>query len=171
MTEPMAAHRTTSTLPPPSANRSSLPPSAPRSAEGPSLQARLSRMRTTRMRTTLIATLAALIVAVIFIIQNAHAANISFLGVHLVLPLAGALLLAAIAGSLATIAAGPARITRLRQIIRHHLRKAVPAKQPPMTLPSPLTQASTSGPETPAAFAPRDPGRPTVTSAYSRTRD
>ena len=47
------------------------------------------------MRTTLIAAAAAVTVAVIVIIQNVHAANISFLGVHLVLRLAGALLLAA----------------------------------------------------------------------------
>ena len=76
------------------------------------------------MRTGLIAGFAALVVAVIFIIQNAHAANISFLGVHLVLPLAAALLLAAIAGALATVTAGPARIAQLRQIIRHALGKA-----------------------------------------------
>jgi uncharacterized integral membrane protein len=63
-------------------------------------------------------------VAVIFISQNAHAANISFLGVHLVLPLAAALLLAAIVGALAMIAVGPARITRLRHTIRHALGKA-----------------------------------------------
>ena len=47
------------------------------------------------MRTELIAGFAVLAVAVIFIIQNAHSANISFLGVHLILPLAAALLLAA----------------------------------------------------------------------------
>jgi lipopolysaccharide assembly protein A len=76
------------------------------------------------MRTGLIAGLAALVVAVIFIIQNAHAANISFLGVHLVLPLAAALLLAAIAGALAMAAAGPTRVTQLRQIIRRALAKA-----------------------------------------------
>ena len=76
------------------------------------------------MRTGLIAAFAALVVAVIFIVQNAHAANISFLGVHLVLPLAAALLLAAIAGALAMIAVGPARITRLRHTIRHALGKA-----------------------------------------------
>ena len=57
-------------------------------------------------------------------IQNAHAANISFLGVHLVLPLAAALLLAAIAGALLMAAAGPARVTQLRQITRRALRKA-----------------------------------------------
>ena len=76
------------------------------------------------MRTRLIAGLAALVVAGIFIIQNAHAANISFLGVHLVLPLAAALLLAAIAGALLMAAAGPARITQLRQVIRRALGKA-----------------------------------------------
>ena len=76
------------------------------------------------MRTGLIAAVAALVVAVIFIVQNAHAANISFLGVHLVLPLAAALLLAAIAGALAMAAAGPARITQLRQVIRRALGKA-----------------------------------------------
>jgi uncharacterized integral membrane protein len=118
MTEPMAPHRTTSTLPPPSANGTRSPP-APLAATRTPLQTQLSRMRT-----TVIAGSAALIVAVIFIIQNVHAANISFLGVHLVLPLAGALLLAAIVGSLLTVAAGPERITRLRQITRRGLRKA-----------------------------------------------
>jgi uncharacterized integral membrane protein len=119
MTQPTAAHRTTSTLPPPSASDSTRSPPAPQAAERTPLQTQL-----TRMRTTLIAGLAALIVAVIFIIQNVHAANISFLGVHLVLPMAGALLLAAIAGSLLTVAAGAARITRLRQITQRGLCKA-----------------------------------------------
>jgi uncharacterized integral membrane protein len=76
------------------------------------------------MRTKLIAGSAALVVAVIFIIQNAHSANISFLGVHLVLPQAAALFLAAIAGALLMGAAGPARVTQLRQVIRRALRKA-----------------------------------------------
>jgi len=61
---------------------------------------------------------------VIFVIQNAHSANISFLGVHLVLPLAAALLLAAIVGALAMAAVGTARITQLRQIIRRDRRNA-----------------------------------------------
>jgi uncharacterized integral membrane protein len=76
------------------------------------------------MHTGLIAGFAAVVVAVIFTVQNAHAANISFLGVHLVLPLAAALLLAAIAGALAMAAAGPGRVTRLRQTIRRTPGKA-----------------------------------------------
>ena len=118
MTEPAAPHATTSTLPPPSANGSAPPPPAPPPP------GRRQQARTSAMRTGLIAGFAALVVAVIFIIQNAHAANISFLGVHLVLPLAAALLLAAIAGALLMAAAGPARVTQLRQITRRALRKA-----------------------------------------------
>ena len=129
MTEPAAPHGTTSTLPPPSVNGSAPPlpapppPAPPPPAPQPPGRGQL-QTRTSGMRTWLIAGFAALVVAVIFIIQNAHAANIGFLGVHLVLPLAAALLLAAIAGALAMAAAGPARITQLRQIIRHALGKA-----------------------------------------------
>ncbi len=78
----------------------------------------------------------------IFIIQNAHAVNISFLGAHLRLSLAVALFLAAIAGALIMAAAGTARITQLRRIMRrdrrshpgHHLTPAPgqdPADRPP----------------------------------------
>jgi lipopolysaccharide assembly protein A len=118
MSQPTAPHGTTSTLPPPSANGSA-PPPPPSPAPRPRLHTRISGMRT-----GLIAGVAALIVVVIFIIQNAHAANISFLGVHLVLPLALALLLAAIAGALLMAAAGTARITQLRRIMRRDGRKS-----------------------------------------------
>ena len=74
------------------------------------------------MRTGLIAGAAALIVVMIFIIQNAHAVNIAFLGAHLHLSLAVALLLAAVAGALAMAAAGTARITQLRRIMRRNRR-------------------------------------------------
>ena len=119
MTQPTAPPRTASTLPPPSASGFTRSPPAPQADERTPLQTSL-----TGMRTTLIVATATLIVAVIFTIQNVHVANISFLGVHLVLPLAGALLLAAIVGSLLTIAAGPARIAALRQIMRRRVRKA-----------------------------------------------
>jgi putative membrane protein len=76
------------------------------------------------MRTGLIAGAAALIVVMIFIIQNAHAVNIAFLGAHLHLSLAVALLLAAIAGALAMAAVGTARITQLRRIMRRNRRNA-----------------------------------------------
>jgi putative membrane protein len=76
------------------------------------------------MRTGLIAGAVGLIVVMIFIIQNAHTVNISFLGAHLHLSLAVALFFAAIAGALIMAAAGTARITQLRRIMRRDRRKA-----------------------------------------------
>ena len=107
------------TLPPQSANGSS-----PQPAAAP-LPARAGRMHTriSGIRTGLIASFVGLIVVMIFIIQNAHAVNISFLGAHLQLSLAVALLLAAVGGALAMAAAGTARITQLRRIMRHDQRK------------------------------------------------
>jgi uncharacterized integral membrane protein len=98
------------------------PPPAPRRGR---LHTRISAMRA-----GVIAGFAALIVVVIFSIQNPHAVNISFLGIHLVLPLAVALFLAAIAGALAMAAAGTARITQLRRIIRRDRPNPGPANQP-----------------------------------------
>jgi putative membrane protein len=110
----------TATLPPQSANGTAArlpaaPPAAPKAAH--------MHTRISGMRTSLIAGFAGLIVVMIFIIQNAHAVNISFLGAHLRLSLAVALFLAAIAGALLMAAAGTARITQLRRIMRRERRK------------------------------------------------
>jgi hypothetical protein len=82
MTGPAAPYGTASTRPPPSANGSAPPHPVPQPPGRGQTQTPPSGMRT-----KLIAGSAVLVVAVIFIIQNAHSANISFLGVHLVLPL------------------------------------------------------------------------------------
>ncbi len=120
MTEQPAAQGPTATLPPQSANGTTpqLPP-APRPPEPGRMRTRISGMRT-----SLIAGFAGLIIVMIFIIQNASAVNISFLGAHLRLSLAVALLLATIAGALLMAAAGTARITQLRQVIRSDRRKS-----------------------------------------------
>jgi lipopolysaccharide assembly protein A len=60
----------------------------------------------------------ALIVLVIFIVQNAQAVKLSFLGAQVRLSLGVVLLLAAIAGALLMGAAGTARITQLRRATR-----------------------------------------------------
>ncbi len=83
--------------------------------------------RVSGMRTSLIAAAVGLIVVMIFIIQKAHVVNISFLGAHLRLSLAVALFLAAIAGALLMAAAGTARITPLRQVIRRDRASHRPA--------------------------------------------
>jgi putative membrane protein len=119
MTEQPSPPGTTGTLPPQSANGSSPQlPAAPLPQK-----ARRTHTRISSMRTSLIAGCVALIVVMIFIIQNAHAVSISFLGAHLRLSLAVALFLAAIAGALIMAAAGTARITQLRRIMRRDRRK------------------------------------------------
>jgi uncharacterized integral membrane protein len=80
--------------------------------------------RISGMRSALIAGILALVVVLIFITQNAHAVSISFLGAHLRVSLAVALLLAAVAGALVMAAAGTARITQLRHIMRRDRRRS-----------------------------------------------
>ena len=122
MTE-SAAPQGTGTLPPPSANGS-----APAKPPAPAPKRERLSTRISGMRTALIVGVLALTVVLIFIIQNAHAVNISFLGAYLHLSLAVALLLAAIAGALLMAAAGTARITQLRRIMRRDRRQPQPGK-------------------------------------------
>jgi lipopolysaccharide assembly protein A len=117
MTEQPAPQGPTATLPPQSANGDS--PQLPAATRPP----KPGHTRISGMRTSLIAGFVSLIIVIIFIIQNAHTVNISFLGAHLRLSLAVALLLAVIAGALIMAAAGTARITQLRQVIRRDRRK------------------------------------------------
>jgi lipopolysaccharide assembly protein A len=56
-----------------------------------------------------------LVLLVVFLIQNAHTVELSFLGAHLRVSLAVAMLSAAVAGALITGAAGTARIAQLRR--------------------------------------------------------
>jgi lipopolysaccharide assembly protein A len=118
MTDQPASQGAISTLPPQSANGTSpqLPP-----APSPPKSGR-TRTRISSMRTSLIAGFAGLIIVMIFIIQNPHAVSITLLGAHLRLSLAVALFLAAIAGALLMAAAGTARITELRRIMRRDRR-------------------------------------------------
>jgi uncharacterized integral membrane protein len=56
-----------------------------------------------------------LVLLVVFLVQNARTVEISFLGAHLRVSLAVAMLAAAVAGALITGAAGTARIAQLRR--------------------------------------------------------
>jgi lipopolysaccharide assembly protein A len=131
MTEP-AAPRATTTLPPPSANGSAPTPPTPPTASTASAATRGRPLRTriSSAHTALITGIAVLILVLIFVIQNAHAVTVSFLGAHLQLSLAVALLLAAIAGALIMAAVGTARITQLRQTMRRDRRKSRAGNQP-----------------------------------------
>jgi uncharacterized integral membrane protein len=70
------------------------------------------------IRMGLLAGTGALVLLVIFIVQNAHAVHITFFGARASVSLAAALLVAAIAGALVMAAAGTARSARLRRTIR-----------------------------------------------------
>jgi uncharacterized integral membrane protein len=113
-----------------------LPPSANGSTRYPPAAAPRRRLATriSSMRTGLIVGVLVLVVLVIFIIQNAHAVRVSFLGADVRLSLAVALLLAAIAGALLMAAAGTARITQLRRVMRrerHRGQSQAPAAPRP----------------------------------------
>ena len=94
----------------PSAKGSARPPPAP--------SARWRPTRIASIRMGLIAGIGALILLVIFIVQNAHAVQITFFGARASVSLAAALLVAAVAGALVMAAAGTARITQLRRAMR-----------------------------------------------------
>ena len=94
----------------PSANGSARPP--------PASPARRQPTRIASIRMGLLAGIVVLILLVIFIVQNAHAVHVTFLGAHASVSLAVALLVAAIAGALVMATAGTARITQLRRTIR-----------------------------------------------------
>jgi uncharacterized integral membrane protein len=66
----------------------------------------------------LIPGIGALILLVIFIVQNAHAVPITFFRAHASVSLAAAVLVAAVTGALVMTAAGTARITLLRRTMR-----------------------------------------------------
>jgi lipopolysaccharide assembly protein A len=110
------------TSPPRGAARPLPPPSANGSVPSPLGAARLHRpilrTRISGIRTALIAGLLALIVLVIFTVQNAQAVKLSFLGAQVRLSLGFVLLLATIAAALLMAAAGTARITQLRRATR-----------------------------------------------------
>lgn len=101
-------------------------PPADRPTAGPASQAatpaahkvRHTRLSGTWMAVVLFAVILALLL--VFILQNGHTVDVSYMGAHGHLPLGVALLLAAVAGILLTAMAGSARIMQLRATARKH---------------------------------------------------
>lgn len=126
----------------PSANGSARPP--------PATPPRRRPTRIASIRMGLIAGIGALILLVIFIVQNTRTVHITFFGAHVSVSLAAALLVAAIAGALVMAAAGTARITQLRRTMRRTRRRASTGDHAPVPAPDshPDRDTGPAGPET-----------------------
>jgi putative membrane protein len=82
--------------------------------------------RTSRTWTAAILFALVLILLLIFIVQNGQHVKVSFLGAHGHLPLAVAMLFAAIAGALLIAIPGVGRMLQLRRVARQHRKAEAP---------------------------------------------
>ena len=97
----------------------------------PKATAALRERRVTRLGSAhagLIVAAAVLVVLLVFILENDHSVSVAFLGAHLHLPLAVALLLAGVGGALLVGAIGAARITQLRRAVHHEVHRSDEAR-------------------------------------------
>jgi len=84
----------------------------------PSAEAPFTHTRASGVWAAVVVALLALLVLIVFILENGHDVHISFFGAHGTLPLGVALLLAAVIGGLLVVMAGVARILQLRRRAR-----------------------------------------------------
>jgi uncharacterized integral membrane protein len=108
----------TATGPPPSPNGSV---QAPAPAMPTARRRRVTRLSS--LHAGLLVAAGLLVLLLIFILENTHAVNVGFLGAHLRVSLAVAMLLAAVAGALLVGVAGAARITQLRRAVRRAVHR------------------------------------------------
>lgn len=87
------------------------------------------RTRLSGAWTALVVGIVALILILVFILQNLQSVELSFLAFHGRLPLAVALLFAVILGAVIVLAFGAARITQLRMVARNS-RRQMPSPPP-----------------------------------------
>ncbi|HEV8555568.1 MAG TPA: lipopolysaccharide assembly protein LapA domain-containing protein [Actinophytocola sp.] len=90
------------------------PPAQPPTAA----PARVPRTRTGAAWIALIAAALLAVLLIVFLVQNTHSTEISFLWMTTSTPLAVALLIAAVGSVLLTLIVGTARITQLRRLVR-----------------------------------------------------
>jgi len=97
-------------------------PAAPVERSGAGRRLRRRPTRISSLHVGLIAAAIVLVLLVVFMIQNSRTVDVKFLGAHLRVSLAVAMLVAAVAGALVTGAAGTARIAQLRNTMRGRAR-------------------------------------------------
>ncbi|AKS36062.1 lipopolysaccharide assembly LapA domain-containing protein [Mycolicibacterium goodii] len=101
------------------------PATPPKPGKPKELSAEPKLTRAGALWTALILGFLVLIVLLIFIAQNTTSAEFAFLGWRWSLPLGVAILGAAVAGGLLTVAAGTARIFQLRRAAKKNLKAAM----------------------------------------------
>ncbi|SNQ50186.1 Uncharacterized integral membrane protein (fragment) [Frankia canadensis] len=84
--------------------------------------------RTSRIWATLLLFALVLVFLLIFILQNQADVKLSFLGAHGSMPIAVAMLFAAVAGALLVAIPGVGRMIQLRRIARHGVPPSPPAQ-------------------------------------------
>ena len=89
------------------------------------------RTRLSGAWTALVIGILALVLILVFVLQNLQSVELSFLVFHGHLPLAIALLFAVILGAIIVLAFGAARITQLRMVARTARRQNAKAGPPP----------------------------------------
>jgi uncharacterized integral membrane protein len=100
-------------------------PSTPTPPVGPTpLEHPVKFTRAGALWSALIGGFLTLILLLIFIAQNTTSTPFQFFGWHWSLPLGVAILLAAVAGGLLTVAVGTARIIQLRRVAKMHFAAA-----------------------------------------------
>jgi putative membrane protein len=108
-------------------------PVDPAATDAPETSESLPGERRTRLSgawTAIVVGLVALVVILVFILQNQQSVEVSFLMFNGHLPLAVALLFALILGAVIVVAFGAARILQLRMVAGRARRKAPPATAP-----------------------------------------
>jgi uncharacterized integral membrane protein len=91
------------------------PPQPPAAAPTPSPEGRLPSTRTGATWFAICAAALLFVVLIIFMMQNTRSVEVNFLGMDGSLPLALALLIAAVGAAILTMVVGTARITQLRR--------------------------------------------------------
>jgi uncharacterized integral membrane protein len=86
------------------------------------LQSRVPSTRTSVSWTAVAIAIIALVVVVVFILENLHATDATFFGLHWRIPLGLDLLLAALLGGAAVFVVGAARTLQLRLLARRTMR-------------------------------------------------
>ena len=107
-------------LPPPPPPGATIPP--PRVKAPPPPESAVHRTRAAALWAALTLGFLILIVLLIFIAQNTESAEFAFIGWHWSLPLGVAILFAAVAGGLLTVAVGAVRMFQLRRAAKKNLK-------------------------------------------------